>query len=399
MEKKSSLLSVIIGAIFLMASSSIGPGFLTQTAVFTAKFRSNFAFAILMSVFINVAVQLNVWRMIAVTKSRGQEIGDKVVPGLGKLVTLFIVLTGFVFNIANVGGAGLGMHTMFDIDVVTGSLISAAFAIGVFLWKESGKAMDKVSQVMGLSMLFLTGWVCIQSRPPVGEAVVRAFAPEYVVPLIFPMISLIGGTVGGYITFSGAHRLLDAGITGPENLPKVSKAATMGVVLTGIMRIFLFLGVLGVVTAGNSLDMANPAASVFQIVGGKIGYRYFGVVLWCAAVTSIIGCAYTSISFLHSYFDIVRKYPERFIIGFITITSLFFAILGKPVVLLTIMPAFGSLALPLTLGTMLIASKRKDIVGDYKHPPILFWLGVVALVITLSSAWISLKGIAAIWNA
>ena len=37
---------------------------------------------------------------------------------------------------------------------------------------------------------------------------------------------------------------------------------------------------------------------------------------------------------------------------------------------------------------MLIASKRKDIVGDYKHPPILFWLGVVALVITLSSAWI-----------
>lgn len=398
MKQNASRLSIILGAIFLMATSAIGPAFLTQTAVFTDKFKSSFAWAILMSVLIDIAVQLNVWSMIAVTKTRGQEIGDKVLPGLGKLVTLFIVATGFAFNIGNVGGAGLGLHTIFGIDIVTGSLISAAFAIGVFCWKESGKAMDKVAQIMGLAMLLLTGWVCIKSQPPVGEAVIKSFMPDYYLPLIFPMISLVGGTVGGYITFSGGHRLLDAGITGIENLPQVSRAATTGVVMTGVMRAFLFLAVLGVVTAGNNLDPSNPAASVFQIAAGNIGYRFFGVVLWCAAVTSIIGCAYTSMSFLQSYFLVVARYRERFIIGFIAITSLFFAVIGRPVKLLILLPAVGSLALPLTLGTMLIASGKKEIVGEYKHPPVLFWFGVVALIVTLIAAWFSLQGIAKVWQ-
>ena len=37
---------------FLMATSAIGPAFLTQTAVFTAQFYASFAFAILISIII-----------------------------------------------------------------------------------------------------------------------------------------------------------------------------------------------------------------------------------------------------------------------------------------------------------------------------------------------------------
>ena len=51
-EKKKdpgSAASVLIGAAFLMATSAIGPGFLTQTAVFTDKLKAAFAFAILVS--------------------------------------------------------------------------------------------------------------------------------------------------------------------------------------------------------------------------------------------------------------------------------------------------------------------------------------------------------------
>ena len=40
----------IIGAIFLMATSAIGPGFITQTATFTAQLGAAFAFAILLFV-------------------------------------------------------------------------------------------------------------------------------------------------------------------------------------------------------------------------------------------------------------------------------------------------------------------------------------------------------------
>lgn len=59
--------SAVIGAMFLMATSAIGPGFITQTATYTAQLGAAFAFAIVISTLVDVAVQLNVWRVIGVS--------------------------------------------------------------------------------------------------------------------------------------------------------------------------------------------------------------------------------------------------------------------------------------------------------------------------------------------
>lgn len=72
----------IVGAAFLMATSAIGPGFLTQTAVFTEQFKANFAFTILVVTVATLIVQLNIWRVICVSGMRGQDIANKVAPGL-----------------------------------------------------------------------------------------------------------------------------------------------------------------------------------------------------------------------------------------------------------------------------------------------------------------------------
>lgn len=48
--------------------------------------------------------------------------------------------------------------------------------------------------------------------------------------------------------FSGGHRLIDAGIVGEENLAQVNKSAILGMGVATIVRIFLFLAVLGVVS-------------------------------------------------------------------------------------------------------------------------------------------------------
>jgi Mn2+/Fe2+ NRAMP family transporter len=47
---RKEMLSVLLGAAFLMATSAIGPGFLTQTAVFTDNLKPPSAFAILASI-------------------------------------------------------------------------------------------------------------------------------------------------------------------------------------------------------------------------------------------------------------------------------------------------------------------------------------------------------------
>lgn len=376
--KKTTSKSVLLGAAFLMATSSIGPGFLTQTTVFTQQLAASFAFVILISLILDIVAQLNVWRIIAVSGLRGQEIANKVLPGLGIVLAVMIVIGGLAFNIGNVAGAGLGLNAMLGLDPIVGAVLSALFAIFIFLFKEAGKAMDKVAQAAGGVMILLMMFVAIKTTPPVGEAIVNTFAPEQI--SWFAIVTLVGGTVGGYITFAGGHRLLDAGIKGVEYLPEVTKSSVLGIVVTGIMRIALFLAVLGVVTQGLAIDPANPPASVFQLAAGNIGFRMFGVIMWAAAITSVVGAAYTSVSFIRSFHPSIEKYHNWIIIAFIVVSTITFVFVGKPVNVLLLVGALNALILPVALGTLLVAAYKKEIVGSYKHP---LWLTITGVIVVI----------------
>lgn len=99
-QKKNA--GALIGAAFLMATSAIGPGFLTQTGKFTDSLHGSFGFVILISIILAAIVQLNVWRVLCVSGMRGQDVANKVLPGLGYVVAFLIVAGGLVFNIGNV---------------------------------------------------------------------------------------------------------------------------------------------------------------------------------------------------------------------------------------------------------------------------------------------------------
>src|SRR5919197_4828208 len=86
--------SILIGAAFLMATSAIGPGFLTQTAVFTERLRASFAFAILVSIIVDLVAQLNIWRVITVSARRAQDVANDVLPGMGWLLAALVALGG-----------------------------------------------------------------------------------------------------------------------------------------------------------------------------------------------------------------------------------------------------------------------------------------------------------------
>lgn len=383
-KKVVSRRSALLGAAFLMATSSIGPGFLTQTTVFTNQLLASMGFVIAVSLILDVIAQLNVWRVIGVSGLRGQDVANKVFPGLGVVLAVLIVIGGLAFNIGNVGGAGLGLNAMLGIDPIYGAIVSAGFAIIIFLFREAGKVMDRVVLVAGFVMIFLMLYVAITTAPPVGEAIVRTVWPEDLG--LLAIITLVGGTVGGYITFAGGHRLIDAGITGQENLKQISTGAVSGILITGVMRIALFLAVLGVVSKGLQLDMSNPAASVFQLAIGDAGFRIFGVIMWAAAITSVVGAAYTSVSFIRSFHPIIEKYHNWFIIAFIVVSTTVFATIGQPVKILVIVGTLNAFILPLSLGIMLIAAHKQSIVGTYKHPKVLTYTGifVVAVMAILS---------------
>ena len=390
--------SVLLGAAFIMATSAIGPGFLTQTTVFTAQYGASFAFAILASIIIDIGAQMNVWRVITMSRMRGQDVANKVLPGLGHFVALLIVMGGLAFNIGNIAGAGMAVNVLFGTTEQMGAVISCVIALGIFASKEAGVAMDMVAKALGVLMIILTTYVMFVSNPPVATAVVKSVLPDNYGILMLPMITLVGGTVGGYITFAGGHRLLDAGIVGHENLKEVNKSAVTGILVTGVMRVILFLAVLGVVSTGVALAKNNPPASVFQIAAGNMGYKFFGVVLWAAAITSVVGAAYTSVSFLRSTFKVVDKYNSYFIMLFIIFSTLVFTIVGRPVTVLVLVGSLNGLILPITLGVMLLAARNKKIVGDYQHPMWLMIFGILAVAVSAYAGAVSLQGIANLWK-
>jgi Mn2+/Fe2+ NRAMP family transporter len=379
---KTSNISVLLGAAFLMATSAIGPGFLTQTTVFTEQLAASFGFVILISIIIDIGAQLNIWRIIAISEKRAQDIANDILPGLGYFLAFLIVAGGLAFNIGNIAGAGLGTNVLFGVSPEMGALFSGLIAIGVFLFKEAGRFMDKFAQILGFLMILLTLYVMFTSSPPVGEAVTKTFMPDTID--FMAIITLVGGTVGGYITFAGGHRLLEAGITGRDALPEITKSSVSAIGIASLMRIFLFLASLGIVAQGLQIDPSNPPASVFNLAAGNIGYKMFGIVMWSAAVTSVVGAAYTSVSFIRTFSPLLEKYHKWLIIGFIVISTIVFVSIGKPVAVMILVGALNGLILPIALGVMLLAAHKKKIVGDYKHP---VWLTVFGLIIVAAMSY------------
>lgn len=290
----------IIGAIFLMATSAIGPGFITQTATFTFQMGAAFGFAILVSVIIDFAVQMNVWRIITVAGKRAGQLANEAIPGFGHVLAVLIVIGGLAFNIGNIAGGGLGLNAMLGIDPKLGGLLTGVLAIGIFLWRKAGPVVDTVVSVLGIGMILLTLYVAIVSAPPVGDALRQTVLPDEI--NFATITTIVGGTVGGYITYAGAHRYLDSGLTGPENVKFVHRASMNGIIVVSIMRYILFLAILGVAASGVMVDLAdpdvNPAGAAFMHVLGDAGLRIFGVIFWAAALSSVIGSAYTSATFL-----------------------------------------------------------------------------------------------------
>ena len=389
--------SVLFGAAFLMATSAIGPGFLTQTSKFTAQYGAPLIMIILVAILMDVTAQMNIWSIIGVSGMRAQDIANKLLPGLGIFLAVIVAIGGLAFNVGNVGGVALGFNAMIGLPEKVGAVVAGCLGIIIFLNKNAKTIMDKVATVLAAVILITVLVVAVISKPPMGE-VGKGLVSFGEFPTMFvALTTLLGGSCGGYIPFSGAHRLVDAGVTGADNF---RRSVTQGVLTSGIVRILLFLAVLGTcgLAAGNAaqiIDASNPAAEAFKLAAGDLGYRLFGLCLFSAGVSSVVGAAFTSVSFLKTLHPVIMKYEKWFVVGFIAFSTLMMVIVGNAAQLLIIAGAVNGLILPISLTCMLAASFSEKIVGDYKHP---LWLTVLGVVVILISGYVGINAVPGIMN-
>ncbi len=380
--------TVLAGAAFLMATSAIGPGFLTQTSLFTQELLTSFSFVILVAILLDIGIQLNIWRIVTASGKRAQDLANQVLPGMGFFLATLIILGGLIFNIGNIAGCGLGINVLSGLDPRLGAVISGVIALVIFWSKDAIRRVDDLVKWLGIIMIVLTIYIAVSSQPPVAEAFYRTFLPEKID--VMKIVTIVGGTVGGYISFAGAHRLLEGGISGKDSVRQVNRSAVTGILVTSLMRYILFLAALGVVWGGVSLDRGNPAASVFRSAAGELGYKFFGIVFWSAAITSVIGASFTSISFWKTLHPFVQKNEKMFISFFIIISTVVFVWVGNPVKLLVLAGALNGIVLPVALAIILMAALRPAITKEYKHP---VWLQLVGWVAAIVLGWMSLVAI------
>ncbi|MFH4745928.1 NRAMP family divalent metal transporter [Vibrio harveyi] len=378
--QKKAILSVA----FLMATTSVGPGFLTQTAVFTNIYKIDMAFPVFASMFITFGIVMNLWRIVGVSGMRIQDIANKVAPGMGYVVGILLALGAVAFNFGNVSGAALGINVLTGVDTTWGALFTGVVGCLLFVVHNASKRMDQMARYLGLFMIILIAYVAMTSLPPMGETMSAAVMPTDIGSLLLPTLTIVGGAVGGYYT--GAQRLVDIGLQGKDKIPAIKTAAWAGISIAVVIRILLFLAVFGVIATGATLDSANPAADAFRQGAGEVGYFIFGLVLFVASITSVVGNSYMAISLIKTLFPIVARNEKVWCVGFIIITSLGTVTMNMPILLLMLAGLVNSIILPIVLGMMLVATRRKDIVGDYKHPVYLTFTGIAIVVVMAASS-------------
>lgn len=157
--------SVLFGAAFLMATSAIGPGFLTQTSTFTAQHGAALALVIVLVILMDITAQMNIWSVVSVSGMRAQDVANKLLPGLGVIIAILVAIGGLAFNVGNVGGVALGFNAMLGLDQKIGAIIAGCLGILIFVNKNAKTIMDKVATVLAAVILLTVLVVAVKSQP------------------------------------------------------------------------------------------------------------------------------------------------------------------------------------------------------------------------------------------
>jgi Mn2+/Fe2+ NRAMP family transporter len=107
-------------------------------------------------------------------------------------------------------------------------------------------------------------------------------------------------------------------------------------------------------------------------------------VLWSAAISSVVGASYTSVSFFKTFHPAFIKYERLCISLFIVLTTCIFVFVGKPKQLLLFAGAINGLILPVALAIILFAATKTRIMKDYQHP---IWMQLAGWMVVAVMSW------------
>src|SRR5699024_5043859 len=144
-----------------------------------------------------------------------------------------------------------------------------------------------IASIILLTFLFVLLYV------PYSLGFACSLIPDIEFNTITSIATIVSLSIVGYISFSGAHRLFDVGISGEQHIKDVRKVAAYSVLIVTAVRFILFLTILGLTNKNVIIFEDNILEGAFLEIFGDIGIYALGILFVAASISSIIGATYT----------------------------------------------------------------------------------------------------------
>jgi len=372
-----------VGPGLVVAATGVGTADLITSIVIGTTFGMTFVWAIIVGSILKYFLNEGVGRWHLAS-------GKTILDGwhsLGKWATgyfgVYSIIWGFVYGAAAASTSGMAMHAMFPIIPLWAWAIIHSIVGFLLIWSGRYLLFERIMTILiGIMFITIIG-TAVMFLPSFSDFAL-GFVPRMPGGSFLLMIGLIGG-VGGTITMASyGYWLAEKKWEGKEWIPMMRIDAKVAYTLTAIFTLAgLVIGAEFLGGTGVSIRDDQGLVKLADMLGDEFGtpMRWmFLVAFWSAAYTSLLG-VWNGVPYLFADFiktirnkkgpgkQIVSETEPayRFYLAWLTFPPMILFYFGKPVELIIIYGALGSLFMPFLAISLLYLLNSKDVAQELRN--------------------------------
>jgi Mn2+/Fe2+ NRAMP family transporter len=372
-----------VGPGLVVAATGVGTADLITSIVIGTTFGMTFVWAIIVGSILKYFLNEGVGRWHLAS-------GKTILDGwhsLGKWATgyfgVYSIIWGFVYGAAAASTSGMAMHAMFPIMPLWAWAIIHSIVGFLLIWSGRYLLFERIMTVLiGIMFITIIG-TAVMFLPSFSDFAL-GFVPRMPGGSFLLMIGLIGG-VGGTITMASyGYWLAEKKWEGKEWIPTMRIDAKVAYTLTAIFTLAgLVIGAEFLGGTGVSIRDDQGLVKLADMLGDEFGtpMRWmFLVAFWSAAYTSLLG-VWNGVPYLFADFiktirnkkgpgkQIVSETEPayRFYLAWLTFPPMILFYFGKPVELIIIYGALGSLFMPFLAISLLYLLNSKEVAQELRN--------------------------------
>lgn len=375
----------MIGPGIAVAATGVGAGDIISATVAGSRFGLVIAWTAIVGAMLKFVLAEGVARWQLAT---GTTILEGWITRLGRGVRVYflvyLVIWSFVVGAALISACGLAGHAFFP--ALSYQAWGVIHSIGAVIFVLIGRYTtfeNSMKLFVGVMFVAIVA-AAATSKVDGGALLAGSFIPRVPAGSIALLLAVIGG-IGGTITLlSYSYWLREKGWCGEEHIRLARIDLLIAYSLTGLFGIATVALAASTLQAGGvTVEGKNAAiqmAGMLRDRGGEMGARLFLIGFWGAVASSLVG-VWQSIPYLFAEYvrlsrkgdpvaDVSRTAPYRWYLFFLAAPPVILLYLSKPVWLVILYAAVGSLFMPFLAGTLLYMMNREDWIGRHRNR---FW--------------------------